>query len=226
MPRPSRLTRSYTLALRPTCEVRQGKRGGWVVRVFVAFPKPAATLSPDVLACDVGVNVGVARSDGYLSTSLRPALQRARQKRAAQQRQGHHKSAARTAAKQLLDREARKVVTLAARTGRSLVLEAHTALGNLKPTGRIGGWPRQHFAQRVRQIAEEVGVGVWEQWPARSSMTCPACGHCTKTNRQGVRFRCVSCGFRGHADTVASRNLARWARGGIRCYLKKAAQQT
>jgi hypothetical protein len=87
------------------------RRGGMVARVFVEFPKLPAVPSPDVIACDVGVNIGVARSDGYKSKSLHPAMNRARQKRAAQQRQGHQKSSTRSAVKQLLDREARKVVT-------------------------------------------------------------------------------------------------------------------
>jgi transposase len=197
-----------------------------IARVFVEFPKLNAVPSPDVIACDVGVNIGVARSDGYKSKSLRPVMNRARQKRAEQQRQGHQKSSTRSAVKQLLDREARKAVTLAARTGKTLVLEAQKPLSNLKPSGSIGGWPCAHFAARCRQIAEEIGgVFVWEQWPARSSMTCTACGHCDKTNRTGERFHCVSCGFTRHADILASINLARWARGGISRYPAKAAKK-
>ena len=210
--------------LRPTCEVRQGKKGGLVARVFVEFPKVQPVLSCDVLACDVGVNIGVARSDGYKSKSLRPMLNQATARKAERRRQGHLKKSSRTAVKQLLDREARKAVTLAARTGKVLVIEACKPLSNLKPSGSIGGWPRIHFGERCQQIAEEVGgVFVWEQWPARSSITCPACGHCDKTNRRGETFHCVGCRFEGHADTVAAWNLARWARGKIRAYLEKAA---
>lgn len=210
--------------LRPTCEVRQGKRG-LVARVFVEFPKVQQILSADVIACDVGVNIGVARSDGYKSKSLRPVMNQARSRGAERRRQGHLKKSNRTAVKQLLDREARKAVTLAARTGKSLVIESPKALSNLRPSGSIGGWPRQHYAVRCTQIAEEVGVFVWSQWPARSSITCPACGHCNKTNRRGEAFACVQCGLVGHADVVAAQNLARWARGGIRTYLKKAAKK-
>lgn len=211
--------------LRPTCEVRHGKRGRLVARVFVEFPKVKPVLSPEVLACDVGVNIGVARSDGYKSKPLRPVLNQATARKAARQKQGHRKKSNRTMVKQLLDREARKAVTLAARTGKVLVIEACKPLANLKPLGSIGGWPRQHFGARCLQIAEEVGVFVWEQWPARSSITCPPCGYCDKANRQGEAFRCVGCGFVGHADTVASINLARWARGKIRLYLEKAARK-
>ncbi len=211
--------------LRPTCEVRQGKKGGLVARVFVEFPKVKPLLSADVIACDVGVNIGVARSDGYKSKSLRAVLNTARERNRRRQKNGHQKKSEKTAVKQLLDREARKAVTLAARTGKVLVIEACKSLGNLKPHGSIGGWPRQHFGARCLQIGEEVGTFVFQQWPARSSMTCPACGHCDKTNRRGESFRCVGCGFVGHADTVASINLARWARGKIRGYLAKAAHK-
>lgn len=209
--------------LRPTCEVRQGKKGGLVARVFVEFPKIKPVLSTDVIACDVGVNIGVARSDGYKSKSLRPVMNAARERNRARQKQGHHKKSNRTAVKQLLDREARKAVTLAAKTGKVLVIEACKSLANLRPHGNIGGWPRQHFAARCKQIAEEVGTFVMEQSPAYSSMTCPTCGHRAKTNRRGEVFVCVRCGYRSHADVNAAQNLARWARGKIRRYLQKAA---
>ena len=211
--------------LRPTCEVRQGKNGSLHARVFVEFPKVTPILSADVLACDVGVNIGVARSDGYKSKSLRPVMNAARERNRARQKQGHHKKSYKTAVKQLLDREARKAVTLAAKSGKTLVTESPQVLKNLKPLGSIGGWPRQHFGARVRQIAEELGTFVWEQHPARSSITCSTCGYCDKTNRRGEVFHCVACGFDGHADTVASWNLARWARGKIPAYLEKAAKK-
>jgi hypothetical protein len=210
--------------LRPTCEVRQGKRG-LTARVFVEFPKVKPAPSTDVLACDVGVNIGVARSDGYKSKGLRPVMNAARERNRERHRQKHYKKSTRTAVKQLLDREARKAVTLAAKSGKTLVIESLQTLSNLKPSGSIGGWPRQHFGARCLQIGEEMGVFVWEQSPARSSITCPICGHCDKTNRRGEVFHCVACGFDGHADIVASWNLARWARGKIPVYLAKAAKK-
>mgnify|MGYP001607596370 FL=1 len=207
--------------LRPTCEVRQGKRGSLLARVFVEFPKVKPVLSADVLACDVGVNIGVARSDGYKSKPLRPLLNQATARKGARQKQRHRKKSSRTAVKQLLDREARKAVTLAALGGKTLVIENPQTLSNLKPLGSIGGWPRQHYGARCLQIAEEMNVFVWSQHPARSSITCPACGHCDKANRRGEVFHCMACGFHEHADTVASQNLARWARGKIRTILRR-----
>lgn len=199
--------------LRRACEVRQGKNGGLVATVFVAFSKQESVDTGDYLACDVGVNAGVARSDGYVAQSLRPVMDRTRAKRAEQQRQGHRKTSKRSAVKQVLDQEARKVVMLAAKCNKTLVIESPKALANLKPTGKIGGWPRQHFAERVRQIAEEVGVFVKPVWPARSSITCPQCWYSDKANRRGIEFRCIRCGHMAHADVTAGINLARRARG-------------
>ena len=199
--------------LRKACEVRQGKNGGLIATVFVEFPRQKPIDTRNYLACDVGVNAGVARSDGYIGESLRPLLERNRQKRAEQQKQGHCKTSQRSAVKQILDREARCAVMLAKRGNKTLVLESSQALANLKPSGSIGGWPRQHYAVRCRQIAEVTGVSVREVWPARSSITCPQCWYSDKANRRGIEFRCVRCGHVAHADVVGSINLARRARG-------------
>ena len=199
--------------LRRACEVRQGKNGGLVATVFVAFPKQKLVDTGDYLGCDVGVNAGVARSDGYVGKSLHLVMARSRQKRAEQQRQGHRKSSARSAVKQVLDREARKAVMLAARCNKTFVLESPKALGSLTPRGSIGGWPRRHFGERVRQIAEVYNVPVRDVWPARTSQTCLRCRGYAKQNRRGADFECVNCGYVAHADVLAARNLVRRATG-------------
>ena len=198
--------------LRPTCEIRCGKRA-LVARVFVEFPVASPPPSRDYLGVDVGVNAGVARSDGYIGKSLRPALDRNRQKRAEQQRQGHVRSSARSAVKQILDHEAKRLVTLARRCNKIVVLERSQALANLKPTGSIGAWARQHLGRRVSYLAEIDGVAVCEEWPAGTSITCEVCGYAHKKNRRGVRFCCIRCAHVTHADGLASRNIQRRARG-------------
>lgn len=199
--------------LRGECELRRGRKGAYIVRVFVEFQTPAPTPGRDHLGCDVGVNQAVSTSDGYTARSLRPILERTRQKRAEQNRQGHHRSSARSAVKQRLDHEARRVVTLAMHGHKTLVLERLKTLGNLKPLGSIGGWARRHFGERVRQIAEIAGVAVLEVHPAYTSQTCLVCDHVDSKNRRGTEFECTRCGARGHADVVAARNLVRRARG-------------
>lgn len=197
--------------LKKTCYVFE-RAGVLYARVFVAHEKPAARDSGRYLGVDVGVNAGVARSDGYIGKSLRPALARAQQKRAEQRRQGHVRSARRTACKELLDREAQRVINVCLRTGQSLAIERLNTLANLTPTGSIGGWARLHLGKRVQELAELTGVTVVEVWPAGTSITCPVCQHRDKKNRSGISFRCISCGHRAHADLVAAGAIADRAR--------------
>ena len=76
--------------LKKTCYIFESK-GALYARVFVAHEKPEAVDSGRYLGVDVGVNAGVARSDGYIGKSLRPVLRRAQQKHAEQRRQGPRK---------------------------------------------------------------------------------------------------------------------------------------
>lgn len=213
--------------LRPTCELRHGNNGGLVARVFVEYPRAIATPKRDVIGADVGINHGVTTSDGRCGRSLHPILQQHRERNAERRRQGHRTAGARTAVKQQLDREARRLVTLARRGCKSIAIEQLRVLGNLQPSGSIGGWARRHFGDRVRQIAEEVGdVAVVEVHPAYTSQTCPRCDHGDRLNRSGVAFQCVRCGYVAHADVVGARNVARKARGTFPWERAKAARQT
>jgi transposase len=218
---PAKAHRGLNRALRAggkltTCEVKMSESGEYFAIVFVRFDVEKGVKSENYLGCDVGVNAGVARSDGYVGKSLRPILLRTRQKRAEQQRQGHCKSSARSSIKQFLDREAKRTVASARRGNQTLVLEARRQLGNLKPTGSIGGWARRHFGERVRQIAEISSVAVVEVNAAYTSTICLRCRHSDRRNRRGVVFRCSRCDARGHADFVAAVNLVRRATGAFR----------
>lgn len=209
-----------------TCEVRTGKRA-LMARVFVEFEKPEPTRSRDYLGVDVGVNAGVARSDGYVGKDLHPILERIKQKRAEQRRQGHLKSLKRSACKQYLDREARRAVNVCLRAGKSLAVESLNTLSNLKSRGSIGAWARQHFAVRCLQLAELSSVAVAQEWPAYTSQTCPRCDFRHAENRRGIHFECLRCGYVAHADVVGARNVARKAAGTfLRQESEKAGIQT
>lgn len=197
--------------LKKTCYVYE-RKGVLYVRVFVEHEIPKAVDSSRYLGVDVGVNAGVARSDGYIGKSLRPALARAREKRDEQRRQGHLRSASRTACYQQLDREARRIVSVCQSTGQSLAIERLKTLSNLRPTGSIGGWARSHLGKRCLELAELSGVTVVEVWPSGTSITCPVCQHRDKKNRSGISFHCRACGFTGHADIVAARAISDRAR--------------
>lgn len=66
------------------------------------------------------------------------------------------------------------------------------------------------FLNVLRAKAESAGRVVVEVNPANTSRTCPTCGHCAKENRATqADFRCVQCGFAGHADVVGATNVLR-----------------
>ena len=67
------------------------------------------------------------------------------------------------------------------------------------------------FRTLLRYKLERCGMRLVEVNPAFTSVTCSACGHRSKSNRDGERFRCTVCGHKDHADVNASKNI--WAAG-------------
>ena len=198
-----------------TAEVAVDKKGQLIARLFVRFERPDTKDTGDYIGVDVGVNHGLCTSEGYQGKSLRPLLDKTTARNAERQSRGHLQAvqSKRSACKQFLDREARRLVASAKRGNKTLVLERSNTLANIRTTGSIGSWPRQHLGRRVSDLAEVQGVSVLEVWPAYTSITCRMCGHANRKNRSGVDFRCVQCDARGHADLLAALNLRDRARG-------------
>lgn len=213
-----------------TTEITTNRYGRLIAHVFVRFDVPAREDTGDYIGVDVGVNHGLCTTEGYQSKSLRLILNKATAKNAERQRQGHVHTlqSHRSACKQFLDREAKRLVASAKRGHKTLVLESSKTLGNLKPRGSIGAWARQHLGHRVSYLAEVTGVAVLEVNPAYTSITCEQCGYADKKNRRGTEFVCQQCGAYVHADALAARNLARRARGVFPMARKdtKAAKET
>jgi transposase len=186
-----------------------------IARVFVRFERPDTEDTGDYIGVDVGLNAGVARSDGYLGKPLQPILDRTINKNRERRKRGHLHAlqARRSSCKQFLDGEAKRLVASVKRGSKTIVIERLNTLANLKTTGSNGAWPRIHLGMRVLQFAELDGVTVLQVHPAYTSITCGACGHRDKENRRGREFVCRSCAARGHADLLAARNLVRKATG-------------
>jgi putative transposase len=198
-----------------TAEVAVDRKGRLIARVFVRFEVPEAGDTGEYLGVDVGVNAGVARSDGYVGKPLQPILNRTTDKNRERRKRGHLHAlqSRRSSCKQFLDGEAKRLVASAKRGAKTIVIERLNTLAHLKSTGSNGAWPRIHLGMRVSQFAELDGVTVLEVFPAYTSITCAKCGSQDKENRRGVDFCCRQCGARGHADILAARNLVRKARG-------------
>ena len=111
-------------------------------------------------------------------------------------------------------RISKSIVAAAQRTARGIALED---LGGIrervtarKPQrARLANWSFYQLRAFVTYKARRVGVPVRLVDPRNTSRECPACGHIEKANRlTQSSFQCVSCGFAGHADTIAAANVA------------------
>ena len=63
--------------------------------------------------------------------------------------------------------------------------------------------------QMIGWLAAKSGKPVIKVNPKHSSLECPQCGYIDKKNRDGEKFLCTECGYTEHADTKASRTIAK-----------------
>jgi IS605 OrfB family transposase len=109
--------------------------------------------------------------------------------------------------RQRVARLAWSVVKVAERSGRGIVLEDWTDFSRRKAAW-VDIW------RAIAQRAEARGVPVTQVNRAYTSVTCPQCQHRSRENRPArASFRCVRCGFSGHADVVAAMNIRAKADG-------------
>jgi putative transposase len=113
----------------------------------------------------------------------------------------------------------KRVVAKALDTQRGIALEdlkgIRQRLTVRKPQrARHANWSFAQLRQMIEYKAALAGVPVTWVDPRNTSRTCPKCGHVAKANRPTrAKFKCVSCGFAGAADTVAAQNIRARARG-------------
>jgi putative transposase len=110
----------------------------------------------------------------------------------------------------LIAHEALRVANMT-RTAKGTVGEPGTnvaAKSGLNRSILDAGWGV--FLAVLAHKAESAGRVVVAVEPRNTSRTCPECGHCSGDNRvTQADFRCVACGFTGHADEVGALNILR-----------------
>jgi IS605 OrfB family transposase len=68
-------------------------------------------------------------------------------------------------------------------------------------------WCYRKLYHFVEYKAEEKGIAVKQVSPKYTSQRCSECGHTTKGNRNGSKFKCVNCGKELHSDYNAAKNI-------------------
>lgn len=76
-----------------------------------------------------------------------------------------------------------------------------------KIRSRLSRWVRGVIDERLNFKAAVHGVRIAKVPAAYSSQGCPQCQYVHPGNRNGDTFRCLSCGYEGHADQVGALNL-------------------
>ena len=187
-----------------SCEFKMINGNPYVV-VFVSR-EVSKRPSSGIVGVDVGYKYSITDSNGYIGRKVSQVIRISRLRQAERRRQKHKiSSKAKSTIKQILDIEAKRLI---GRSGSSaFVVESPKRLANLT-TGRLHGWARSYFANRLGVLCNENGIPLIEVSPYQTSITCSECGVIEKQSRVSRdQFECP-CGYKDHADINAAKNIA------------------
>lgn len=88
-------------------------------------------------------------------------------------------------------------------------LEKITNLRYKKNSSRkLSHWNYTIIFDKIKGVASKNGVRILEMNPAYTSQRCSCCGWVKKGNRNGKKFKCLSCSYENDSDLNASINLS------------------
>ena len=177
------------------------KNGKWYAYVTVSVPMAAVQQPKGWLGCDIGARSAVVRSDGYKGPDLRPLFRRDDERKRNHAYKGLERKRSFSPSRQVIAREARRVVSVALCTGRGIALEAPKSLIRWKKHAA------RFFGYRVLLLAAIYGLAVQEINPAYTSITCSRCGLVNRDMRHKETFHCWRCGLTVNSDFNAAVNL-------------------
>jgi len=159
----------------------------------------------NVVGIDVGYKYSIVDSKGYVGRKTSPIIRRAKELQSQRARSGKKSSKVKTNIKQILDIEAKRVI---GRSGNvAFAVENPKRLANLT-TGKLHGWARCYFANRLEVLCKENGIPFIAVSPYQTSITCSKCQAIDKQSRVSRDLFKCPCGFQSHADINAAKNIA------------------
>ena len=200
------------------------RMNSYVVRedgVQLAFQKEAhdSQATGKVLAVDTGINALCSTSDrDQFGLHMKELVEK--WKRCAWGRKAHKRAQAEI--RQYIREEAKRLFQK--KDFRVLVVEGlHKLSHGTRQNSRLRkgmrrtlhGWRWRLWLDSLKALAEEHCVFFAEVNPAYTSQTCPACGHVERGNRNGEKFKCLSCGHADNADLNAAQNILQRFLGGV-----------
>lgn len=72
---------------------------------------------------------------------------------------------------------------------------------------KVMRWPYAQGQFFTQYKSAEKGIELELVSPKNTSRGCPSCGNIDSRNRNGLKFRCILCGYTGDADRIASINI-------------------
>ncbi|TCO57050.1 RNA-guided endonuclease InsQ/TnpB family protein [Actinocrispum wychmicini] len=205
--------------------------GQWLLHATIDVPQAPLQEPAGFLGIDLGIVNIATTSDGHRASGSRLNRYRKRQQRIRKRLQSKKTSSARRLLKKRRRKEARfaadlnhqiskNIVAEAQRTGRGIAVEELTGIRarvRLRKPQRatLHTWSFAQLGQYLADKAERAGIAFVQVDPAYTSQTCSQseCNYVDKNNRRSqASFVCGRCGFVGHADHNAARNIA--TRGG------------
>lgn len=78
---------------------------------------------------------------------------------------------------------------------------------NKKTRVRSQNYGQVHIYNKLERVQQKQGIKIVKVNPAYTSQLCHKCGNVEKNNRKGQKYRC-GCGYAGHADVNAARNIS------------------
>jgi transposase len=177
------------------------KNGKFYARVSVSVPLAEVQVPKEWIGCDIGARAAVVRSDGHKGPDLRPLFRRDDERKRNHAYQCLERKRSLSPSRQVIAHEARKVVSVAQRSGRGIALEAPKNLIRWKKHAA------RFFGYRVLLLAAICGIAVQEINPAYTSATCSRCGLVNRNLRHKETFRCWRCGLTVNSDFNAAVNM-------------------
>ena len=200
--------------------------GVWLLHAVIDRPEaPPREPVNGFLGVDLGIVNIATTSDGHQMSGVRLNRYRRRQQRIRSRLQAKKTSSARRLLKKRRRKEQRfaadinhqiskQIVAEAERTGRGIAVEQLTGIRDRvrlrKPQrATLHAWAFAQLGQFLHYKAKRAGVEVVQVNPAYTSQQCHYCKWIDKNNRRSqASFICSRCGFVGHADHNAARNIA------------------
>ena len=223
-------------AKRGTLRLTRSKRGVWYACISVSWDVPDPPQTTRFIGVDRGQNhLAVAATPEGTPKFWTFARIRQIRKHYAAKRRRLQKAGKLKTVKRLEQKEARtvrhinhiiskEVVAYARRHGCGIRLEDLSGIRTSKqPKGvkrnvahNRDYWPYYDLEQKILYKAGLAGVRVEKVPPQYTSKTCCKCGAIGE--RQRHDFHCKRCGYRGHSDHNAARNIGAWL--GMACPLE------